>query len=104
MAWVGAPWAAAAAAAAPPVRNGIMPGTAAAAEAVSCRRRASAASARAVALAGRSCGSLASMDMISARTGSGMVSGRGGGGSLTWASAMAIWDSPEKGRCPTRHS
>ena len=36
--------------------------------------------------------------------GQGQLSGSGGGASLTWASAMAIWDSPENGRCPVRHS
>jgi hypothetical protein len=57
-----------------------------------------------MALAGRFFGSLASMDIRSARTGLGSDSGRGGGASLTWARAMAICDSPENGRCPVRHS
>ena len=61
-------------------------------------RMASAASANFKALAGRLAGSLDSIDINSARTGVGKVSGSGGGASLTWARAMAIWDSPENGR------
>ena len=67
-------------------------------------RMASAASESLMALAGRFFGSLASMDIRSARTGFGRVSGRGGGASFTCARAMAIWDSPENGRWPVRHS
>ena len=81
-----------------------MPGTASVAVLVSPARRASAALASAVAFSGRSAGFLASMDMISWRTGAGMVSGSGGGASLTWARAMAICDSPVNGRRPARHS
>ncbi|CAH0300960.1 hypothetical protein SRABI26_04538 [Arthrobacter sp. Bi26] len=81
-----------------------MPGTAACAAEMSPLRMASAASDSLMASAGRFFGSLASMDISRARTGLGSVSGSGGGASLTWASAMAIWDSPENGRWPVRHS
>ena len=79
-------------------RNAVSPGTASTAPSTSLRRSASAASESTVASAGRSRGSFESMHMISARTGAGTVSGRAGGVSLTWASAIAIWDSPVNGR------
>lgn len=59
--------------------HGPMPGTMVTAEATSPRRRASTALASLPAFSGRSSGSLASMDMMSARTGSGTESGSGGG-------------------------
>ena len=81
-----------------------MPGTAAWAAGMSPARMASAASANFRAFAGLLMGSLASMDISRARTGVGRVSGNGGGASLTCAKAMAICDSPEKGRWPVMHS
>jgi hypothetical protein len=65
---------------------------------------ASTAVARAPAVAGRSLGSFASIDISSARTVSGTLSFSGGGGSLTCARAIAICDSPVNGRRPARHS
>jgi hypothetical protein len=52
----------------------------------------------------RAAGSLASARSISARTCGGTSAGIGGGGRLIWASAIATWDSPSKGRVPAMHS
>ena len=71
---------------------------------MSPRRRAVAARATADAVAGRSSGFFAIIDMTKLRTGSAIVSGRGGGASLIWAIAIATCDSPVKGRLPARHS
>ena len=81
-----------------------MPGTATTAASRSSRRIASTALATAPAVDGRSAGSLASMDMISARGPGGTSLGSGGGGSLTCARAIAICESPVNGRFPARHS
>ena len=88
----------------PSPSNSSMPGTAASAARMSPARIASAASASFSAVAGRSAGSLASIDISSARTGRGSDSGSGGGVSLICAMAMATCDSPVNGRRPARHS
>ena len=94
MAWV---------AASDPEKSSI-PGTASVAVSGLPARMASAATASESASAGRSAGSLASIDITSERTGTGMFSGNGGGVSLTWARAIAIWDSPVNGRRPANSS
>ena len=79
-------------------KNASSVGTALIAAGISRRRIASIADASAVASLGRSAGSLASRHIIKARAGAGMLSGSGGGGSFTWARAIAICDSPVNGR------
>jgi hypothetical protein len=56
------------------------------------------------ALAGRCAGSLASADPTTAATAAGTTSGSGGGGRLTWASAVATGVSASNGRLPARVS
>ena len=62
------------------------------------------AAANAAASAYRSAGSLARLRRVTAARSAGMLSGSGGTGSRTWASAVATALSATKGRRPTRHS
>ena len=81
-----------------------MPGTTAAAPAMSPRRSIVAARERCAALVGRSAGFFAMQLMTRLRTGSGTVPASSGGASLMCAIAMATCDSPVNGRRPARHS
>ena len=81
-----------------------MPGTAAAAPAMSPRRSIWAARARCCAVAGRFFGFFAMHDRTRLRTGSGIEGGSSGGASLICAIAIATCDSPVNGRFPASAS